>query len=646
MAQELGFRRLAYVDVFRGFALLYMVVCHLFTYFSDKSVYTSKPYYIPALNIPTLLPPPYMFFVVAGMSVWLMLEKRRDEGCSGITLAWKGIRRYGIYVLISLPFTWFMFGLNAYFTWAEAIQGIGLAAVVIASILSFKRFKSETLLLASIIIYSLKDVLSSTSIAWSVPYNLEGGITASILGLLFNMTFRGWFSLVSAAPMLLAGVAFIQWFTRGESKKVFQAGVLFFATAMLLQIIGFPANYYERNWPTIFYIIGISALACTLLHHLVEEKNWGGKLKPVSLYGFFSLYIYLGHFLFIVKPLEITGMLGAFNEISGWILAAMATTLLYALAEVYTARKKKVGFKLLNTLDFLQATIVVVVLIYVTGFVLNGFSTGEKILVVCAHPDDETFGAGGVIIKNVLAGNHVKILMFTDGSPSEFGGTREYAKQRRMELEKAMSVAGVAKRDIVYLGYDDLNFIFELGKTGIDESVGRIADIIRDYKPDKIYVHAYDHGNLDHDSVNYITVRAIEKTGVMGIKLYEFTQYTKFGYHTPIPKKLSVVDHEKYPVVELKMTAAEEDLKKKMGGYYVSQDQYGVCDLTTDWPEPRKECADSINKFFYHKDLIRKYPGYDYTKSPCLNDSCRHVEIHGGVNWSGWYSIIQEYENR
>ena len=39
-----------------------------------------------------------------------------------------------------------------------------------------------------------------------------------------------------------------------------------------------------------------------------------------------------------------------------------------------------------------------------------------NILVVSAHPDDETLGAGGTIARHALSGDCVHVIIITDGS--------------------------------------------------------------------------------------------------------------------------------------------------------------------------------------------------------------------------------------
>lgn len=637
--------RLVYVDVFRGFALLYMVVCHLFTYFSDRSVYTSRPYFIPGLNIPTLLPPPYLFLVVAGMSVWLMLEKRRREGFAGASLALKGVRRYGVYVLVSLPFTLLMFGFDTYYTWAEAIQGIGLAAAVIACIYSFRKYRSGTVLAGAVLIYFSKPLLEKLIVGFNAPFYPSGGILPFILGFFFNLGLRGWFSLASAVPMLLVGVALIQWFTSGNAKKVVLAGLLGLVVSLSLHFLGFPIDYYNRTPATILFIIGESALACSIMYYLVEKRGLGDFLKPVSLYGFYSIWVYLGHFLLIAKPLEIAGMADSLSESWGWIFSIIATTISFVACGIHAKKRGRWIIRNRSVGVFAGVLIITAAGIYGSGYVLNGFSSGKNILVVAAHPDDETFGAGGVVIRQTHAGNHVRILMLTDGAPDEIELSGGYRRQRLMELEKALGEIGLSKSHVIFWNLDDLNFVFDGGLEGISSLVDRFSLLAETMRPDEVYVHAYEHGHIDHDAANYIVARGLSKSGVKA-QLYEYSSYNKAGYGVPLPPEMTVFDDREYPLLPVELDEWQEEIKKRMGSWYVSQDQYGVCGLSLDWPHPRQACRESILRKFYHRDWIRRYPGYDYRRSPCVNDGCRYSQQEGGVEWSRWYQLIREYEEK
>lgn len=92
--------------------------------------------------------------------------------------------------------------------------------------------------------------------------------------------------------------------------------------------------------------------------------------------------------------------------------------------------------------------------------------SGCPLLVVAAHPDDETIGAG-VLISRIPG---TQILHVTDGAPLNMAdataagfGTREsYADARRLETQRALARAGVPPTAIHNLGFVDQGAVFRL----------------------------------------------------------------------------------------------------------------------------------------------------------------------------------------
>ncbi len=68
-----------------------------------------------------------------------------------------------------------------------------------------------------------------------------------------------------------------------------------------------------------------------------------------------------------------------------------------------------------------------------------------RVLAVCAHPDDETFGLGALITAFVDAGVPVELLCLTLGEASTLGAGRDLGARRGRELGCAARVLGIGR---------------------------------------------------------------------------------------------------------------------------------------------------------------------------------------------------------
>jgi N-acetylglucosamine malate deacetylase 2 len=81
-----------------------------------------------------------------------------------------------------------------------------------------------------------------------------------------------------------------------------------------------------------------------------------------------------------------------------------------------------------------------------------------RALVVCAHPDDESFGLGAVLAALAEAGTKVSVLSFTRGEASTLNAdTEDLGAVRADELAAAATVLGVTETEL--LDYRDGHLI-------------------------------------------------------------------------------------------------------------------------------------------------------------------------------------------
>ncbi len=73
----------------------------------------------------------------------------------------------------------------------------------------------------------------------------------------------------------------------------------------------------------------------------------------------------------------------------------------------------------------------------------DSLPAARRVLAVCAHPDDESFGLGGLIAGYVHGGADVAILTLTRGEASTLGADAELAERRTAELACAVRELGI-----------------------------------------------------------------------------------------------------------------------------------------------------------------------------------------------------------
>ncbi len=157
----------------------------------------------------------------------------------------------------------------------------------------------------------------------------------------------------------------------------------------------------------------------------------------------------------------------------------------------------------------------------------------QVMLVVVAHPDDETFGTGSVIAHAAAAGARVVVCCATRGEAGEdvSGTTRnpeELARAREQELRRAAKVLGAS--DVVLLGFADSGMEGDmpadaLAATDVDAVAARVAPVIEDVQPDVVV--GFDNEGLndhrDHIRIGEATKVAFARAAKPGARLYAWT---------------------------------------------------------------------------------------------------------------------------
>ena len=145
----------------------------------------------------------------------------------------------------------------------------------------------------------------------------------------------------------------------------------------------------------------------------------------------------------------------------------------------------------------------------------------KSAMVFSPHQDDETFGCGGMIALKREQGIPVVVTFLTDGQGSG-GSDQEKRNQlietRKREAVKALEILGVDQSKIYFLEKPD-GTLQDLEPRQRQQTINELAELIRLYKPEEVYVPHRKDCHKDHEATYELVKAAIceEKTR----KVYE-----------------------------------------------------------------------------------------------------------------------------
>lgn len=133
-----------------------------------------------------------------------------------------------------------------------------------------------------------------------------------------------------------------------------------------------------------------------------------------------------------------------------------------------------------------------------------------KLLLIVPHPDDEVYGAAGLIMRATDAGERVGVVTLTRGEKGRTLGLanspEELAEVRAAELRACLDVLGVQERRP--LTYPDGG----LGNVEVAELARVAADAVRELRPEIVLTFPPNgsNGHPDHVATSAAVRRAFE----------------------------------------------------------------------------------------------------------------------------------------
>lgn len=218
-----------------------------------------------------------------------------------------------------------------------------------------------------------------------------------------------------------------------------------------------------------------------------------------------------------------------------------------------------------------------------------------RTLLVAAHPDDETIGAGVLLRRR----SNFRVVHVTEGSPlnpadavaAGCSNREAYAAARRRETVEAMAMAGIPADAITNLQFTDQRIAFHL------EDLARLVlNIIDEIRPEIVLTHAYEGGHPDHDSVAFACHMAHRTCSPeRAFRLCEFTGYHLGNGGMEISRFLGGDDEGQYTY---RLKSEEQEFKVRMIEKFATQ-------------------ARTLQPFLPPEvEKFRVAPQYDFTRPP------------------------------
>ncbi len=304
--------RVLYVDYVRGLAIILMAFWQVFDFFSKYNIYADKPFFLTAINAPIHFPVLVMFSGMAGAGIYLYVSKIKKKSSFKQTLP-RMLKKYLWLVVISLFFTTFVWNFCTFYTWSEAIQGIGVVGIF-AFLIIWTDMSASLMSFLAIILGIFQEAIKPflNSLVSAYPFCVSTISTQFFISLPANFLFRGFFSVLNLLPMMLWGAAMTKLVSSRTYRRAIILGIALIFFGIVLDPV-VPINFYARS-PTSFMIeIGILTFVMGVMF-FISKTRFKNKASLILLpFGRDALIVYLAHFLLVYKVLTILGLDSTFN---------------------------------------------------------------------------------------------------------------------------------------------------------------------------------------------------------------------------------------------------------------------------------------------------------------------------------------------
>lgn len=141
----------------------------------------------------------------------------------------------------------------------------------------------------------------------------------------------------------------------------------------------------------------------------------------------------------------------------------------------------------------------------------------RNILAVAAHPDDETLGCGGTLLRHAAAGDRLHWAIATQAHRPQWSA--EVIRRKRLEIERVARGYGMKR-------YDSLGFPSQrLDALPLSRVIEKIRSVVKKVKPEIVYVVHGGDVHSDHRIVFQATAAVLKSFYMRGCGVKRVLSY-------------------------------------------------------------------------------------------------------------------------